>query len=83
MKDNKMELENEKQREIDKEKYNKMVQEFNGNVKKSNSWKKNKCLLTVLKYVFLTVEKNSSSNAKSQPPGFVSISLYKRMTTGS
>ena len=56
-KENRMELENEKEREreIDKEKYNKMIQEFNENVKKSNSWKKNKCLLIVLKYVFLII----------------------------
>ena len=55
MKKNKKELENEKVKEIEKENYNKMVQEFNENVKKSNLWKKNKCLLTILKYTFLII----------------------------
>ena len=55
MKGNGMDLENDKVKEIEKENYNKMVQEFNENVKKSNLWKKNKCLLTTLKYIFLII----------------------------
>ena len=52
---NRVELEKEEGREIEDANYDKIVQEFNENVKKSNSWKKNKFLMIFLKYVFLII----------------------------